>query len=121
MKDPKQTLSVVRQQQTTPLPTFLECLAKWMTVFTHVYRQPMTEATVWAYRETLKDLTAAEVDRGCMESMKRTKFTPTPAEIREFSKEKVEHPALNALAIEDAPLSLAELQELVKEAKRHIQ
>jgi hypothetical protein len=55
-----------------------------MTVFTHVYRQPMTEATVWAYRETLQDLSVEELERGCTEAMKQTRFTPTPSEIREY-------------------------------------
>lgn len=41
---------------------------------------------MWAYRETLCDLSAVELDRGCKEAMRQTKFTPTPAEIREYGK-----------------------------------
>ena len=38
---------------------------------------------VWAYREALKDLTVAELERGCADALKRIKFVPTPAEIRD--------------------------------------
>jgi hypothetical protein len=52
-------------------------------VFSQVYRQETTEAGVWAFREALADLSAAELDLACREAIKRLKFFPTPAEIRE--------------------------------------
>jgi hypothetical protein len=58
-------------------------LAKWLMVFSQLYRQEATEAAVWAYREALADLTPGEIDRGCREAIRRLKFFPNPAEIRE--------------------------------------
>ena len=52
-------------------------------VFSQLYRQEATEAAVWAYREALGDLTSGEIDRGCREAIRRLKFFPNPAEIRE--------------------------------------
>jgi hypothetical protein len=89
-------------------------------VFTHVYRQQMTDATFWAYNEALKDLTPDQLERGCIGAMKVTRFTPTPAEIREHISDGIEPPALNAI-MKEAPLSIEELREMVKEAKKRIQ
>ena len=116
MKDQKQTLSVRQPQQKTPSEAFLDALSKWVTVFNHVYRQPMTEATIWAYLQTLKDLSVEQLERGCLEAMKQTKFTPTPAEIREYSHLKHEQAPLNA-TVEEPPLSMEELRALVIEAR----
>jgi hypothetical protein len=52
-------------------------------VFSQLYRQEATEAAVWAYREALGDLTSEEIESGCREAIRRLKFFPNPAEIRE--------------------------------------
>ena len=104
-----------------PVEEFLQELNKWMIVFTHVYRQPMTEATVWAYRETLCDLSVAELERGCKEAMRQTRFTPTPAEIREYGIIEGEHygPALNALP-PAPPMTDAECKEFLAKLRKEV-
>lgn len=57
----------------------------------------MEEGTIWAYREALADLSAEELDRGCLEAMRHTRFTPTPAEILEYGVVPREEKPLNAL------------------------
>jgi hypothetical protein len=58
-------------------------LGRWLIIFSQLYRQEATEAAVWAYGEALGDLTSGEIDRGCREAIRRLKFFPNPAEIRE--------------------------------------
>lgn len=82
--NPGRTSREALRSRTTQSREFLDCLAKWMIVFNRVYRQPMTDAAVWAYREALSDLSVEELERGCIGAMKQTRFTPTPAEIREY-------------------------------------
>lgn len=101
-------------------PAFLECLAKWMHVFNRVYRQPMEPGTIWAYRETLSDLTVEEIDRGCVAAMKATRFTPTPAEIREYGiLPSSEAPALNALPA-GPPITDEEAKQFFEELKANV-
>jgi len=64
-------------------PRKSSALTKWLLVFSQLYRQEATEAAVWAYRESLDDLSAEEIELACREAIRRLKFFPTPAEIRE--------------------------------------
>lgn len=102
-----------------PSREFLDALGKWMIAFTHVYRQPMTEATVWVYRETLCDLSVDELDRGCREAIKQTRFTPTPAEIRECSRSEERVAALNSQQPEPA-MSQADMREFLSKVRSDI-
>lgn len=88
-----------------------------MLVFTHVYRQAMNEATVWAYREVLKDLTPPQLDRGCIGAMKRTKFTPTPSEILDYAIEQ--SPSIFESSTE-APMTQEEAKEFLNKVRGDI-
>lgn len=115
----ERTLSEAQRLLTMPSSEFSDCLGKWMLVFNRVYRQPMTDVTIWAYRETLADLTPEELERGCREAMKRTKFTPTPAEIREYGVLPApEIPALKAPV--DPPLTAEEARDFLAKLKQDV-
>jgi hypothetical protein len=92
---------------------WLEALGKWALAFNQVYRQPMSDITLWAYQQSLYDLTIGELNRGCSESMKFTRFTPTPAEIRDYGILETETygPVRNALPSAERPMTDAEAKE----------
>lgn len=78
---------------------------------------------MWAYRETLCDLSVDELEYGCMEAMKEVRFTPTPAEIREHAfvlrKSLRQVPALNALPAAP-PMSAEESTEFFAKLKAEV-
>ena len=74
------------EPETEPLrasQTSSSTLGKWLVIFSQVYRQEITEPAVWAFREALADLSDSEVELACREVIKRVKFFPTPADVRE--------------------------------------
>ena len=66
-----------------PLKTFSDIVADWLSVYATVYREEVTEELTLAYSETLKDIKPAFLHRAFLHAMKRSKFRPTPAEVRE--------------------------------------
>lgn len=74
----------------------------------------MEPATVWAYREALSDLSVEELEQGCTEAMRQTKFTPTPAEIREYGMLPKETVFLNNALPEPYPTKEEAIEFLAK-------
>lgn len=88
--------------------------------FNQVYGRDLSQPAIWAYYETLKDLTPEELDRGCIDAMKRIKFCPNPAEILESVEATRPAIVLNSKQLpepsftdDEAKQFLAELREIV--------
>jgi hypothetical protein len=52
-------------------------------MFAQVFQQEIHELAALAYRETLKNFTADQIERGCRECLRTCKFFPKPTEIIE--------------------------------------
>jgi|SRR5712664_986259 len=66
-----------------PLKTFSDIVADWLSVYATVYREEVTEELTLAYSEALKDIRPILLHRAFLHALKRCKFRPTPAEVRE--------------------------------------
>ena len=74
------------ERQKSQKPQLVESsqlLAMWLLTFTQVFHQEIEELAAAAYKEILKGFTAAQIDRGCRECLRRCTFFPKPAEIIE--------------------------------------
>lgn len=60
-----------------------DLLAMWLATFSQLYHQEIEELAALAYRETLKNYSAEQIDRGCREVVRRCAFIPKPSEIIE--------------------------------------
>lgn len=58
-------------------------IRQWLVVFGGLFQRELTELLIGTYCEALSDLTPTEIALGCKGAIKRLKFFPTPAEIRE--------------------------------------
>lgn len=56
---------------------------KRLHVLFSIFNVPVTDEIMQGYLEALQGLTPEQVDRGCIESAKRSRFLPKAAEIRE--------------------------------------
>ena len=63
-------------------PQFWDVLKKHLAIFTEHYRQPMSELSVVAYAEDLRDLTPEQLDAACIEARRTSEFMPVSATIR---------------------------------------
>ena len=66
-----------------PSSELTDVVADWLTVYGKVWREEITEELVLAYNLALSGLLANLVHQACLECLKREKFRPVPAVIRE--------------------------------------
>lgn len=67
-----------KQSKTSP-----EVVADWLSVYAMVYREEYQEELILAYLEALKELKPGLLHQAFLHAMKRSRFRPTPAEVRE--------------------------------------
>lgn len=70
-------------EDSRPSKTFSDIVADWLSVYATVYREEVTEELTLAYSEALRDIRPMFLHRAFLHAMKRLKFRPTPAEVRE--------------------------------------
>lgn len=94
-----------------PLKTFSDIVADWLSVYATVYREEVTEELTLAYCEALKDIRPIFLHRAFLHAMKRLKFRPTPAEVRESFELIATESAGNRPKYLDEPPTSAEERE----------
>src|SRR6185312_5569512 len=97
-----------------------ELLAMWLATFAQVFQREIHELAALAYRETLKNYSAEQIERGCRECLRTCKFFPKPAEIIEGMRPKQEigdyAPSVRGLLAEP-PLDEKTKRELLAEIR----
>lgn len=68
-------------------------VAKWLYLFSQIFRQEATQLIAEAYLHVLQNLTPAQLDRGCNWCLAHCEFFPTPAKILEGVELTRETPA----------------------------
>lgn len=97
------------------------CLATWLATFHQIYHQPIEELAAAAYREALKGYSAAQIDRGCKEAIKRCAFIPKPAEIiRCIEQTAYGDYAPEVRALPEAPLSNEESRAILLKIREQV-
>jgi hypothetical protein len=71
------------KEASKPLKTFSGIVADWLNVYAAAYREEVTEELTLAYLEALKDIRPILLHQAFLHALKRCKFRPTPAEVRE--------------------------------------
>jgi hypothetical protein len=66
-----------------PSRTSSDVIAVWLKRYATVYREELNEELILAYVESLKELPPELLHQAFLRAMKRSKFRPTPAEVRE--------------------------------------
>jgi hypothetical protein len=66
-----------------PSERFSAALLSNLALLGELYRQELTPLATIAYQEALRDLSIEAMNAGFKEAIKRCKFLPTPAEIRD--------------------------------------
>lgn len=70
-----------------PSPEFSEAMKANLALFSEVYQRELTPLGVIGYLDALRDLSVADLNRGCRLALQTSKFFPTPAEIRAQAKD----------------------------------
>ena len=73
-----------------PSRTYSVIVADWLIVYGKAYREEISEELVLLYCETLKDLRPEVLHKAFLEAAKKSKFRPTPAEVREAAGVEIE-------------------------------
>src|SRR5690349_16556815 len=61
----------------------LRAITKWVGMFMELNHKEISELGMAAYIEGLKDLSVAEIERGCQRALKEVDHMPTVAHIRQ--------------------------------------
>jgi hypothetical protein len=67
-----------------------EVVADWLTLYAATFREEITEEMALLYQQTLKDLRPELLHKAFLLAAKRSKFRPTPAEVREAATVEAE-------------------------------
>jgi hypothetical protein len=63
----------------------VQLINKWLVIFSEHFHRELSEVGAATYIEGLKDLTVAEIERGCLRSLKEVDRMPTIAHIRRLA------------------------------------
>lgn len=84
-------------------PDGIAVTVKWLTRYCEVFRKEFTQTLFETYRDCLYDLSVAELELAFAEGMRRTRFFPNPAEVRDALDAALERMPRRREAVEDCP------------------
>lgn len=94
-------------------------LAMWLLTFGQLYHQEIGELAAVAYRESLREFSAEQIERGCKQAVRECEFIPKPADIIRCIEETSEinrYPLL--VSPPNTVLTDAEKKELSEQMQR---
>jgi hypothetical protein len=73
------------KQAPQPSSEQLELISKWLALFSEMHHREISPMGTVAYIEGLRDLSCAEIQRGCDKALKEVDRMPTVAHIRQIA------------------------------------
>ena len=84
--------------------TKVDLIARKLNVFAQVYDRRINRLLIEAYVAALADLTVRQLEIGFSEAIKRYKFFPTPAEVRDAMQVVIEKEPRRAISVPDCDI-----------------